>query len=76
MKRLNEHLKDFHEADDRTKTLIEAICNFVPPNYELGHISFTIGKCKKHNRTVFEFNQYLLINIDGMIFYCLKSEVR
>ncbi|KKN67720.1 hypothetical protein LCGC14_0458680 [marine sediment metagenome] len=69
------HLKDYQEADDKTKTLIKALNNFVRPAYELGHISFTIDKCKKNNRTVFEFNDYFLINIDGMIFYCLQSDI-
>ena len=72
---MGTYLKDFYEANNRTKTFIKAICKFVPPSYTLGHISLTINKCKENNRTVFEFNQYLIINIDGMIFYCLKSEI-
>lgn len=72
---MNPNFKDFQKANFKTKTLIKALCDYVPPDCVHGHISITIDKCKANNRTVFEFNDYLLINIDGMVFYCLKTDI-
>ncbi len=69
------YLKEYQKAGCVTRKFIKAINLFIPPAYELGPISFTIDKCKENNRTVFEFNDYFLINIDGMIFYCLQSDI-
>lgn len=69
------YFKDYQKANSKVRNVIKALCDLVPATYELGYITFTINKCKENNRIVFEFNDYFLINIDSMIFYCLKSEI-
>lgn len=72
---INSHLKNFQKAHPKIIAVIKTLNNLVPPAWELGHISFTIDKCKENNRTVFGFNDFFLINIDGMIFYCFENDL-
>lgn len=71
----NHNFRDCQPANDKVKELIKALCNLVSPAFKMGHVSFTIDKCKNNNRIVFKFNEYFLINVDNTVFYCLKSEI-
>lgn len=72
---MNENIEKLNKASLKVKNAIEALCDLRLPAWELGMWDNTVKQCRKNNRIVFEFNEYLLINIDGVIYYCLKSEI-
>lgn len=61
--------KEWMPASQTEKQFINDLLAYKNPIHMPGHISNTENAVKRNNRIVFEFNSYVVCNIDGRIVY-------